>query len=174
MADIWLPIQGFANLYEVCNNGRVRRITRTTTSGDSGTGCTFRYMRGSINKSGYLVMSLSNGFVTHSHFAHRIVAMHFLPSYREYLIVHHVDDDILNNNVDNLECISPSESARRIARRARRNGDDWSSMKLDVRQVSIIRKRIEMGWTYSRVAQDFNVSTATIFRIANYISWIDV
>lgn len=90
MIEIWKPIVGYEDLYQVSSLGNVRSLRRGTI------------MSPSIAPNGYLIITLSNGG-KRSFGVHRLVAQAFLPNYSDTLEVNHKDEDKANNCVDNLE-----------------------------------------------------------------------
>lgn len=75
---------------------------------------TGRWLKGGINK-GYHFYSLYFKGKQYILYTHRIVAEYFLPPPKEnQTIVHHLDGDKLNNNVNNLEWVTPTEHNQTI------------------------------------------------------------
>jgi len=99
--------------YEVSSYGNVRNNK------------TGRTLTNSLGKSnGYFKVTLSileNGVrKTLPIEIHRLVAESFLPyNPREKLVVDHIDSDKHNNNVNNLQWITPSENIRKAIRKKR-------------------------------------------------------
>ena len=67
-----------------------------------------RFLKGKIDNVGYRVYSLAimneqTGKKGKMLYSHRLVAEYFLPNPNNLTIVHHKDENKLNNNVDNLE-----------------------------------------------------------------------
>lgn len=62
------------------------------------------------NSAGYLRVSLSKGGKVTRKFVHRIVLETFCPAPKEGLVANHKDGDRLNNHINNLEWVSPSEN----------------------------------------------------------------
>lgn len=92
---IWKDIPSLP-LYQASNDGDIRnkktgRVMKQSSTGSSG------YLRVFIRKT-YLV--------------HRLVAEAFLNKY-EYSIVHHKDNNKLNNNIDNLEWTTQSYNVKK-------------------------------------------------------------
>jgi RNase P/RNase MRP subunit p29 len=101
-----------------------------------------RFLKGKIDNVGYQVYRLAikneaTGKMGKMLYAHRLVAEYFIPNPDNLPYVHHKDEDKLNNNVNNLEWISPSDnylehlknSSRKI-RKARYklkdlDGEEW-------------------------------------------------
>lgn len=95
----WKTIENVTN-YEVSDCGQVR---------NSKTG---RILKGRISKSGYLQVSLIDAFTKKqkNQYIHRLVAIYFLENPENKREVNHKDGNKLNNNVDNLEWVTPSEN----------------------------------------------------------------
>lgn len=66
----------------------------------------------SLNNKGYLGIGISiKGKVTRK-MIHRIVAETFLPNPNNYPVVNHIDGNILNNDIDNLEWCTQSHNLK--------------------------------------------------------------
>ena len=69
---------------------------------------TKHYLKGGVNK-GYHFYNLWFRGKNHIFYTHRLVAETFLPNPENLPIVHHIDGNKLNNNVNNLQWISTKE-----------------------------------------------------------------
>ena len=72
---------------------------------------TKKTLKGTI-KQGYRLVQLWNTNIPSLQRVHRLVAQAFLPNPDNFPIVHHKDNDRLNNHVNNLEWVSPAENSR--------------------------------------------------------------
>ena len=111
MTEIWLPIEGYENLYEVSNLGRVRRI-ESVVNGKAGSK---RKVSGKILKpmaqqNGYLIVTLHKNGIRRNFLIHRLVAAAFIPNPDKKPQVNHLSEDKLNNSVENLEWCSAKEN----------------------------------------------------------------
>jgi hypothetical protein len=104
--EIWKDIKGFEGRYQVSNMGRVRSLDRT----DIDRLGRIHHTRGmvlkdSLNKGkGYYRVSLSDGHRNYTHYeVHRLVALHFVPGYKEGLVVNHKNEIKTDNRAENLE-----------------------------------------------------------------------
>jgi hypothetical protein len=105
MEEIWKDIKGFEGRYQVSNMGRVRSLDRT----DIDCRGRIRHTKGmvlkdSFNDHGYYRVSLSDGHRNYTHYeVHRLVALHFVPGYKEGLVVNHKNEIKTDNRAENLE-----------------------------------------------------------------------
>ena len=64
-----------------------------------------------ISNAWYRMLALYQNGRYYRHSIHRLLAMTFLPIDEERPWVNHIDGDKLNNNLDNLEWVTPSENS---------------------------------------------------------------
>ena len=119
--EIWKPVVGFEGLYEVSNKGRVRSLDRKDEYGRDRKG----QMLTQRNRNGYWSVTLIKESKTHKDKrggqhdcrVHRLVAEAFIPNPEHLPYVGHKDEknlktgDECNNNVENLEWVSPKQNA---------------------------------------------------------------
>lgn len=117
--EIWKPIIGFENLYEVSNLGRVRRLKSVVHYYDPRwgkwidrptKGGIMRQYKGKYTKSRnypsvdrYLFVPLCKDGKYTNKYVHRMVAEAFISNPCNKPEVNHKDRDIFNNHVENLE-----------------------------------------------------------------------
>ena len=89
--EVWKPVVGYEDLYEVSNLGRVWSVKKNI----------FRKLR--KDRDGYLVVSLCKNGEYEWPQVHRLVAKAFIPNPENLPCVNHKDEDPTNNNVENLE-----------------------------------------------------------------------
>jgi hypothetical protein len=99
--EIWKNVKGFED-YEVSELGNVKSLKLGKE----------RILKNSIDKKGYYKVNLSNKGKTKTFKVHKLVAMAFLNhkpcGYK--IVVDHIDNNPLNNNVENLQLITPREN----------------------------------------------------------------
>ncbi|WP_334352211.1 NUMOD4 domain-containing protein [Companilactobacillus sp. HBUAS56257] len=108
--EIWKTIDGFENLYEVSNLGRVRSL--------------FRYkkiLKPNCLKSGYQAVSLYKNKKKYLGLIHRLVAIAFIPNPLNKPQVNHIDEIKSNNHVENLEWMTAKENMSYGTARERTN-----------------------------------------------------
>ena len=106
MEEIWKDIKGFEGRYQVSNMGRVRSLDRIELHKRGRTHhAKGMILKDSLNKGrGYYRVSLSDGHRNYTHYeVHRLVAIHFVPGYKEGLVVNHINKIKTDNRAQNLE-----------------------------------------------------------------------
>ena len=111
MTEIWLPIEGYENLYEVSNLGRVRRIESfVNCKAGSKRKVSGKILKPRTNTCGYLMVRLSKNGIWRDFLLHRLVSAAFIPNPNNLPQVNHLSEDKLNNSVENLEWCSAKEN----------------------------------------------------------------
>lgn len=105
MEEIWKPVKGYENVYEVSNLGNIKSIKYKG-------GNVERVLKPQLNKKlGYLYIGLyKNGKVSQKRI-HRLVAQTFIQNNDNKPDVNHKDGNKQNNNVNNLEWCTEKENA---------------------------------------------------------------
>ena len=97
MGEIWKPVVGYENLYEVSNLGRVKSLK------DNKGRYREKIKSSSDNGRGYLNVCLYKNGKGKRCYIHRLVAEAFLDNPNNYPIINHKDENKQNNHVSNLE-----------------------------------------------------------------------
>lgn len=101
----WRAIKDYEDLYMVSNTGLIKSL-------HWGKEKLLKQVIRNNNYPYYFVGLLKNG--KRKYFAvHRLVAMMFIPNPNNYEQVDHLDGNKLNNNVENLEWVTPKENTNR-------------------------------------------------------------
>ena len=98
--EIWKPVAGFEENYEVSDRGRVRSVDHFDSMG--------RFHKGQLlnphaQKTGYLNVHLSKNGVRKTVRVHRLVAIAFIDNPEGFTEVNHLNEDVTDNRVENLE-----------------------------------------------------------------------
>ena len=94
-----VDIKGFESIYKITDTGKVFSIKSN------------RFI-GSNLKDGYSLVILRKNNKSYAKTIHRIVALHFLPNPNFFPEVNHIDGNKHNNNINNLEWVTPSENVQ--------------------------------------------------------------
>lgn len=123
--EIWKPVVGYEDEYEVSNLGQVRRV-KAAQGAKVGAILAQQELK---KRGGYLSVGLSKAGAAKKRITvHRIVAMAFLGP-TELPLVRHIDGNPKNNNVDNLRFGTPFENARDRVRHGRSSMNNQNSAK---------------------------------------------
>ena len=97
MEEIWKELEGYKYNYEVSNQGRVRKGNLILS--------TQKHHRGHLRVS----MKLLDGSIKQER-VHRLVAIAFIPNPNNLPLVNHIDGNMENNFVENLEWCNSSHN----------------------------------------------------------------
>ena len=104
--EIWKDIPGYEGLYKISNYGRVKSLKRYRPNGSKSQLVPEKIKKGTDNRCGYLVVTLSKSSKTKKNYIHRLVGIAFLPNPFNLPEINHKDEDKSNNKIDNLEWCS--------------------------------------------------------------------
>ena len=106
MKETWKWIDGYQNMYQVSNFGRVRSVDRDVyceVSPNKLQHIFGKILKQGLNKKGYPIVYLSKDGKQKTIAVHRLVAKAFIDNPLSLPQVNHKDGCKTNNNVDNLE-----------------------------------------------------------------------
>ena len=112
MEEEWKPAKNYEGLYEVSNEGRVKRVERRLTCSNG----TVYHLKEKVlsskpNKySGYVSVNLSKNGIKTTHSVHRLVAEVFVDNPHNNNVVNHIDENRANNNAENLEWLTHGQN----------------------------------------------------------------
>ena len=106
MEEVWKPIKGYEDRYEVSNLGKVKSLSRKKGW------CIAKekIIIPCTSRTGYFVVDLYKNYSRKHHQIHRLVAQAFIPNPDNKPQVNHLDGDRKNNSVDNLEWSTAKEN----------------------------------------------------------------
>ena len=120
-------------------------------------------------KFNYYIDNYGDIFKQRDMYFHRVVKQSFDPidNYEKLgLEVDHLDSDHINNRLDNLEWVNPSENKRRAQERGEMtHGDDHPFSKISETEVYKICKLLEEGYSIPKIAKVFNISSSIVSHI---------
>lgn len=158
MKEEWKVIPWGKHNYEVSNKGRVRNVITGNT------------LKPYPNHKGYPSVLLTNGAK-----CKRTVCVHwveteaFLGPRPVGLQTNHKDGVKVNNNIDNLEYVTPSANMRHahdVIKIKKARGIDVGNAKLTDEQVSKIRELRRQNVHARRIACIFGIHPSTVYNIA--------
>lgn len=134
----WKPIKNYEGLYEISNDGRVRRVAGWYSNHG------YRHATGKLKQScvkGYMDVSLYKNGKKSRYKVHRLVADAFIPNPKCYPQVNHIDGNKKNNKVENLEWVTQGQNMKH----ARDNGlcpNNTPKMRLARHNVGLLTQNI--------------------------------
>ena len=106
-SENWISIEGYEDLYQISNKGRVRACVLGS----------HKPMKVAVDRSGYAVVRLTKFGIRKKFAIHKLVFSHFNGDLVPGEIVHHIDEDKLNNCSWNLMKVTHSEHRLMHSRR---------------------------------------------------------
>ena len=105
--EIWKDIKGYEGLYQISNYGRVKRLVfvNNVCSKPKET-----IINPCVKDNKYLYVSLHKDGCRKNKYIHRLVAEAFISNPNCYPVVNHIDYDVTNNKLDNLEWCSQKDN----------------------------------------------------------------
>jgi len=167
MKKIWVTIEGYEN-YSVSNFGEVMSLKNNR-------------ILNKIKDKGYRFVCLRKNGYTKNLRIHRLVALNFIKNPSKKRCVNHIDSDILNNKLENLEWVTHKENtqhslkAGRMGKKGINIGVLNSNSKLNNDKVSDIRHKYSTKkYTMISLAKLFNVSRSCIFCVIHKKNWANI
>ncbi len=110
MIELWKPVYGYENFYEVSSLGNVRRIPKVVRSGGNKRVTHGKVLKPQRRGRGYLSVWLYANGTSKQISIHRLVAEAFCRKRDGCNEVNHIDEDKTNNRADNLEWCTRQEN----------------------------------------------------------------
>lgn len=115
MEEIWKDVKGYEGLYQVSNLGRVKSLNKKVNTINQYGAIHKRTIKGRNLKqrethNGYLRVKFIKNKKIQKVRVHRLVAEAFIE--KPKLEVNHIDGNKKNNNVENLEWVTPKENKK--------------------------------------------------------------
>lgn len=155
--ELWKPLYGFEELYEVSTFGAVRSIPRIALKNNSTYQVNGKILTPYFNESGYLMVALYKNGKKFNSLIHRLVALTFLP-HNTMPHVNHIDCDRLNNKLSNLEWTTPKLKMAH-SRKLGRLKDQIPPIV--VAEVIKLRKK---GWSINHISRRLGISKASVVK----------
>jgi hypothetical protein len=176
--EIWRPVAGFNDLYEVSNLGRVRSLDRLVHQTNRWGPIMVRYrgkvLAASVASNGYLQVSLSRGGSSSQRNPHVLVAEAFIGPRPHGLFVLHHDGNKLNCRDTNLYYGTRQQNADDAIRHGTiaRGVQQWTAKLTDGAVVEI--RRLAGSVSQKDLAARFGVCPSTIGFVVKNQTWTHV
>lgn len=159
MKEIFKPIEGFS-LYEVSNYGNVRNCK------------TGKLRKFCMTHNGYYRLGLTEKGKQSHFFVKRLVADQFLKGKKEGLQINHIDGIKTNNNVSNLEWVTPRDnSIHSYENGLSSQGEKHYRSFLTEDQAREIFKLSKNGVRNKDIASRFGISSTLVCNIKFKRNW---
>lgn len=179
--EIWKPVVGYEGKYEVSSEGRVRSISRWHTVIQQGNPVR-KPIKGRVLKDaddgiGYRLVNLRGGSNDGTVRVHQLVALAFFgyppgdigPTKWQ---VNHKDGNKANNHLSNLEWVTHLGNMQHASRTGLvERGEDRDCAKLTRNKVVDIRRRVAEGEKQCDLAEEYEVSRATVCCVVKGTRW---
>lgn len=183
--ELWKPVIGFEDFYEISNMGRLKSLARTESyplkkSDPNSKMRTKKYedkiLRQKFKKDkkgelSYLVVPLKGKI---KKFAHVLVAQAFIPNPENKPFVNHLKGIKYDNRDFMLEWCTRIENERHSWRELNRQsakGENSSNARLKTHQVLEIRQRYSEGEMPKSIGDSFGVNRSLISNIVARRTW---
>ena len=163
--EIWKDIPNYDGIYQVSNLGRVKGLPRTSSKGQKLNGGIRKLQ---VSKKGYVECILCKEGKQKLFRVHQLVAMAFLehkPSGMD-IVIDHLDNNKLNNNVNNLQAVTSRENTSRYIKKINGSvagvsvaGNGWSSfICIDGKQhyLGFSKTKKEASKKYNQALKNIN------------------
>ena len=155
--EIWKPVSGYGNHFEVSNYGRVRRISGGRWP------CFNRELSYRITPNGYVLVTLRFKGGKKSIVAHRLVAEAFIPNPDNLPFVNHIDGNKCNNYASNLEWVTAKENMAHASRTGlRKPGDEYNYTVIHKEKLPAIYGMRRLGLSYVEIGEILGINPKTI------------
>lgn len=159
MSEVWKPVIGWEDCYQVSNLGRVKSE--------------YQILKPKKGNQPYYSVSLSREGKVDFRRIHRLVAQAFVPNPEGKGVVDHIDNNKLNNMVDNLQWMTVKENTSKAFSEGRMpTGEQVLGSKLTKVKVLEIKALYNLGdITQALLGEQFGVSRQQISKIVNNKQW---
>lgn len=167
----WEDIPSFNGYYQASSLGRIRRTNRSFfDKNGKKTQTPQQILKACSGKtSPYLAVNLSVNNVSRKYMVHRLVAMTYFKDWLQDLEVNHIDGNVFNNCIDNIEMCTRKDNYKHAIQ---------ENLKMDYGQFSVnsklsdidakrIRQLNDLGVQQVDLANVYKVCKQTISNIVN-------
>ena len=151
--ELWKDIAGFDGWYQVSSIGRVKRLKKVHCNhGKRNIVKRELILKQSLDRKGYLTVTVSNGIERKTQKVHRLVAKAFIPNPDNKPQVDHINRIRTDNRVENLRWATAKENSRNsnhqtmIDAFGKTKGiSEWAE-DFDLKKETVIA-RLQRGWS---------------------------
>lgn len=162
MKEVWVDIVGYEGYYEISNLGNIRGVSRIIKSnwGYCNKPWKSKTLSLCVDSSGYLSVSLSSAGKKKTWRVHVLMSIVFMKP-ESGLQVNHKDGNKLNNKLENLELVTPSENIQHAI-----DNNLIPYKRLLEQDIKEIKEMLECRLlTQRQIAKSFKVDRKTIYNV---------
>lgn len=147
----YIDCKGYECMYKVSNYGNVKSLSRCIKNGNSSYVCKEKLLKQTLNKvNGYLYVSLCKDSKGIKFSIHQLLCVNFLdliPDGTNKIVVDHIDNDKLNNNLLNLRLVTNRENVSRKQNTTSKYTGVYFYSKINRfrARIRVKNKRIDLG-----------------------------
>lgn len=171
MKETWKSIDGYDDIYEVSNMGRVKSLKRKGRVNDI-------IIRQSTRDDGYKMVVLRKDRKSQSFFVHRLVLSSFTGNLNPDIFnqVNHINSNRADNRLSNLEWSNNSLNQKHAFKYGFQNntGDNNPGHKISSSDVKKIKLALNCGISSQSLADIYHVSKSTIKDIRHERCWSNI
>ncbi|MEI9553810.1 NUMOD4 domain-containing protein [Enterobacter hormaechei] len=144
VGEIWLPVEGFEDRYEISNKGRIKSLPFLKVGRNKYGEISYltkeKIMTGTPDGHGYLQVDLFQGKGSKRKSAkiHRLVAKAFVPNPFGLPEVNHKDGDKQNNGEDNLEWVTTQQNITHACETGLRRYNEGEDMHNSIAEKDLV------------------------------------
>lgn len=163
---IMKDIKGYEGLYAATEEGKIWAYPKTSYI-NAGRWKEGRFLKTWLIGHGYEMVMLYKDGLTAKFLVHRLVAQTFIPNHDNLREVNHLDADIRNNRVDNLEWSSSKSNKMHSRNLGRPN----KVLKLTDEKVREIRRLYREGMYQRDIAIKYGITQGNVSSIIRGATW---
>lgn len=176
---LWKKIKSTNNLYEASSNGDIRRVKGLVVNSNVGGVRTVggKALSQKTKSNGYMEVSVYYETKSgKSRYVHRLVAEAFIFDIPPGYVVNHKDGNKSNNNIENLEVVTPSQNSKHaydngLSSIPIMKGEQHPNSKLKKEDVISIRADYKNSIGLSELSARYNTPKSTICKVVYNQTW---
>ncbi len=111
MEEEWKSIINYEDLYQISNFGRIKSLSRIINCNGYNKTIPERILKETINRNGYIDISISKNGKKSILRPHRLVGIYFISNPNNLDMINHIDGNRSNNHINNLEWVNRRENS---------------------------------------------------------------
>jgi len=169
-SEVWKDIQGFEELYQISNLGRVKSLKKSMNRKNS-----ILILKNKTTPTGYIYVNIYKNKKCYTKYIHRLVAQYFIFNSNEYNEVNHIDGVKNNNSINNLEWCSHKFNIQHALYNGLIKTGSKNKLSVITEDQLIEINELKFFMSQKEISLKFNVSEMTISRILNkkrYVNYL--